>query len=139
MMCSWANAVRVRVWVLGRQRVLILTPLTNLISMTTTRSKEVNVKRVKKVRARQGKQQKRKKERKKTASVYYPATSLDAPPWAAVAVTDPEVGLAVEQIARVAVAAGVGVGVDRIACSVLSLGLTSVSDSDSVRWEEQAE
>ena len=113
----------------GRQRVLILIPLTNLTLMTRRRSKEVNVKRVKKVRARQGQQQK-KKERKKTASAYYPATSLDAPPWAAVAVTDHAVDHAVGQIARV----GVGVGVDRIAYLVLNLGLTSVSDSDLVGW-----
>ena len=123
--------VLVRVWVLGRQRVLILIPLTNLTLMTRRRSKEVNVKRVKKVRARQGQQQK-KKERKKTASAYYPETSLDVPPWTAVAGTDHAVGHAVEQIARVGV--GVGVGVDRIAYSVLNLGLTSVSDSDLVGW-----
>ena len=110
--------VLVQVWeVRGRQRVLILIPLTNLTLMTM-RVKS-NVKR-------------KKKERKKTASTYYPETSLDAPPWAAVAGTDHAVGLAVEQIARVG--AGVGIGVDRIAYLVLNLGLTSVSDSDSVRW-----
>ena len=73
-----------------------------------------------------------KKERKKTASVYYPETSLDVPPWATVAGTDHAVGHAVGQIARVG--AGVGVEVDQIAYSVLNLGSTSASDSDLVGW-----